>query len=96
MEKIILKSNFIVPTISHKQEHYQLSPNRDGIRRKVKLWKFKPGDLVYVRGFGNESTLYVIEKTIGQTWPMYTCQDSNRKKWCIAQICMSSSPIYDT
>jgi hypothetical protein len=95
MEKIILKSNFIVPTICHKQEHYLLSPNRDGIRRKAKLWKFKPGDLVYVRGFGNELTFYVVEKYIGQTWPMYICEDTLNKKCIIAQIMMSYSPIYD-
>ena len=96
MSKIVLKGGCVVPIVSTKQKSYRLGSTSDATHRWMRLWRYNPGDLVYVRGWSNENVVLIVERLEGQSWPMYACNDMAGKQWILSQIVLSLKPIYET
>jgi len=96
MSKIALQSGYVVPIVSTQQKTYRLGSSFNALYRWTCLWRFNPGDLVYVRGWSNEDVALVVERLEGQSWPMYACNDMAGKQWILSHIVLSLKPIYET
>ena len=96
MSRIALQSGYVVPIVSTKQKTFRLGSTIDASHRWTRLWRFNPGDLVYVRGWSNEDVALIVERLEGQSWPMYACNDMSGKQWMLSQIVLSLKPIYET
>ena len=96
MSRIALQSGYVVPIVSTKQKTFRLGSTIDASHRWTRLWRFNPGDLVYVRGWSNEDVALIVERLEGQSWPMYACNDMAGKQWILSQIVLSLKPIYET
>jgi hypothetical protein len=60
---------------------------------KQQPWRFKPSDRVYVRGWHPERTVEILDVAPG-VFPTYLCLDELGATWRIAQIELSSRPIF--
>ena len=96
MSRIALPSGYVVPIVSTKQKTFRLGSILDASYQWTRLWRFNPGDLVYVRGWSNEDVALIVERLEGQSWPMYACNDMAGKQWILSQIVLSLKPIYET
>ena len=96
MSKIVLANGYVVPIVSTKQKTFRLGSILDASYQWTRLWRFNPGDLVYVRGWSNEDVALIVERLEGQSWPMYACNDMAGKQWILSQIVLSLKPIHET
>jgi hypothetical protein len=58
-------------------------------------WRFAPGDVAYVRGWPEASTVEIIAQLLNPTWPHYLAVDLHGNTWRLPQIHLSRSPITD-
>jgi len=56
-------------------------------------WRFKPGDLVFVRGWPADETAMVTAQIETGVFPEYLVVDSVGAEWHVAQIKLSSRTI---
>lgn len=57
-------------------------------------WRFTPGDLAYVAGWPQTSTVEILEQLPG-CFPHYLTRDLHGNTWRLPQIHLSRSPITD-
>jgi hypothetical protein len=61
--------------------------------RLIPPWRFRLGDVVYVRGRSQDSTFKIIGGELWMGCPHLTVLDLDGKAWRVAQIECSSKPI---
>jgi len=61
--------------------------------RPTRLWKFNPGDWVYVRGWSQHQPAIVVARLENHSWPHYIVGDYDGNQYRISQLQLSSKPI---
>ena len=58
-------------------------------------WRFKPGDLAYVRGWRQDLTgrVQILDQLVGCILPHYSAIDSTGATWLFSQLELSRRPI---
>lgn len=91
MKQIILTNNTVVPVIPTRDFRTSYTPRIQPRRALNSVWRFKPDDRVFVRGWSAYGI--ILDRVAGLAWPHYRIMDAEGDVFQVSQLHLSTKPL---